>query len=353
MKRFSTLVLAFMICLFSFADKQEDYRHLFNALGIDDILLEDRNDTVLPYSGYNIHLMNVDTIPTFMGLDLFSNGVKEAVDRDILESVETALLAQVVNKEIDGNIDIEFLKGKLMDLKNISPSTPCNVSNTNSQTLSIEWDLENLNSVIITVPINYDIVKGGSRGEIESRLINRIKKSDTVDRVYVDVRYQDLIPHEENGYALLPGPSHINNDINRNIYFTSDSIPTPIWNPTYPVESISNLFLYPSDLYDMRKMELTVRKHEYGEKESFESDLNTFLAVCEQEGCTPYWGIESYDGTNLIGSLFLYNWKHGYEHVVKIECVPKDVICGYGMITGKASLFIPSNNIKSLFDEDE
>ena len=146
---------------------------------------------------------------------------------------------------------------------------------------------------------------------------------------------------------MVPGPQYLDRKIARNIYLSSADVSDIIWNSSKPVESISNLFSY-----GIKKsnpgLDLTILKHEYGEQEHLKTSVESLLVVAEEEGCTPFWGVENFDGKKLTGSLFLYNPQQGYDHVVKIECNPTEIIDGTGEIKARAYLYVPTNNVKSL-----
>ena len=122
----------------------------------------------------------------------------------------------------------------------------------------------------------------------------------------------------------------------------------PVWTTAQPLESMANLFLFPSEAYGEKMIELTVLKHEYGTREKLTVPLAGLLAVCESEGCETYWGVETYENGLLCGALFFRNRRGGYDHVLKIECNPTEVIGGTGKLTARASLYVPTNNIHNL-----
>ena len=343
------IVLSSLISLPLLANRQTEYAHLYSLLNWHENSEEEYIDSIIPYKGYRVHIIeNKDNID-FIGLNLFNDDVKNAVDKEMLDFVETALLGKIVGEEINGNTNFLFFGGDINKFKKISPESECRISNLNSQYLSFEWNDNRGNTLRLDVPIIYDNVKGGSRGEIEEEFIKRINSSSIYRDNEINLEVEKLIPYGENEY-VLPGQDYINKEITRNLYLLSDSVPELLFDKKYPCESIANLFIYPIDQNGIINIDLTILKHEYGDKELISVGLENFLALCEDEGCLPYWGTENYDGETLYGSLFLYNWKHGYDHVLKIECKPEEVIEGTGSIKARASLFIPTNNVQTLFE---
>ena len=309
-------------------------------------------DTTFKHLDYHLRLIKHNSDIEHIGLCLFNDDLKTSIDKDMLDFVETSLLAKILDVEMTRNSDFIFYKGGITDLKKVSPETQCKISNLNSRFLSFEWELNHTKTLRLDVPVSYQSFHEGNRSEIEDKLIKKIKSSKLVRVPYEESSKTQRQPYGEDLY-VLPGSTYLNPGINRNIYILSDSIIQPVWAIDYPAESISNLFLFPSKKYGSNDIEITVLKHEYGEKESFNTYIENLLAECEKDGCIPYWGLESYDGNTLFGSLFLYNWKHGYDHVLKIECCPSEIIDGNGTIKARASLFIPTNNIQTLFESSD
>lgn len=159
----------------------------------------------------------------------------------------------------------------------------------------------------------------------------------------------DLEPYADNLY-VLPGDSYLNKEITRNVYLVvAEDAVSPVWSDTLPAESMANLFVYPFDGYPRVNVDVTVLKHEYGQKETVTTPLDCLIATCESDGCKAFWGVEKIEDGMLQGSLFMYNPTKNYDHVFKIECRPADVIAGKGRIKARASLFVPTDNVHNLY----
>ncbi len=193
-----------------------------------------------------------------------------------------------------------------------------------------------------------ELAEEPSRGEIEAAFIGSLRFADVSRSPFAEVDTAALEPYAGDAY-VLPGGTYQNKDITRNVYFTGAERLLPVWDASMPAESLANLFIYPSDVYGPHEIEITVLKHEYGETEVVRMDLDRFLAVCERAGCVPFWGVERMADGKLTGALFLYNSSEGYDHVLKVDCVPEDVIAGSGLLKARASLFIPTGNVHNLY----
>ena len=301
-------------------------------------------DTVVAYEGYDVHVVKNDGKISHYGLNLFTDNAKKNVGKDVLNQLEKELLKLVLNTDSD-DVSVKLISGNLKNLKSITPETSHSIKTSNSRDLLVEWETNN-GLVKVSMPLNYQSIKGGSRSDIEKAFLADVKKHNKSRNAAFDLK--TAVPYGDDKY-IIPGYSYQNKDITRNIYLTTDSVVNPIWDSNFPLESIANLFICPDDIYGNIELNVTVLKHEYGEQEKFSIPLERFLAYCEEEGCVPFWGVEKFNDGKIEGALFLYNRKQGYDHVLKIDCVPQDVINGNGSITARVSLFVPTNNVNNLF----
>lgn len=340
-----------MFVLPSLANRDRVNEDMLMRLGSEKLKLIEECDTIINLADYEVRLIKSEGTIEHLGIKLFNDEVKENTDKEMLDFIETAVLAKLLDTDIEGNTDFLFFGGDISSLKNISQEIPCKISNLNSRFLSFEWTTENNHILRMDVPLSYINAKRENRGNIEERFIRKIKTSNSKRSSVCNLESNSLQPYGK-GLFVLPGKYYLKEEINRNLYFSNDSTHQPLMSPKYPIESISNLLIYPSGFDKRINVEVTVLKHEIGEKEIFVTSLENLLAVCEADGCLPYWGVEEFNEGHLTGSLFLYNWKQGYNHVLKIECIPNEVIRGKGNIKARTSLFIPTNNIQTLFDPD-
>lgn len=340
---FSVFLLA---CLSVFADREADYGRLKELLETTGLQIEANTDTVVSFKGYTVRIKEENGDIEHIGLDLFKPEWKEMMDGALLDYIERDLLMQLATDRPGEDSMIVFKVGSLGDLKGVDSNNTFNITTMDSSVLWVDWTLKNGKHVLINVPVSYDLLRGKSRSEIEEAFISQLKKTNSRKKPDIKIEPAALQPYAETEY-VLPGPYYINEHITRNMYLASDLNPDFLWDVNHPLESVSNLFICGAGKNDA-EVDLTVMKHEYGDKEEVVTNIGNLMAVAEKEGCVPYWGVESYENGKLTGSLFLYNPGQGYDHVLKIECVPEELIAGDGNIIAKAYLYIPSNNVSNL-----
>lgn len=303
-------------------------------------------DTTCRIKDFEIRIVKEQGKINQIGLNLFNDDIKKSVDKNLLCLVEEALLAKVLNIKADLYNRVVINNGSLADFKSLSPQSDFSISTINSKYLTIEWPLNN-RYVSVTLPNNYDTSSSGTRSEIENDFIAELKSFKGSRIPFEPIDTLRLEPYGEDK-LIYAGDSYQNRFITRNIYLGIENI-CPVYDIQSPVESIANLFIFPSEISDSIKVDLTILKHEYGEKEYFVIPLSQLLAACEGNGCIAFWGMEKYEEGILEGVLFLYNKYRGYDHVIKVECNPEVVLNKRGHIKARASLFIPTNNVQNLY----
>lgn len=283
---------------------------------------------------------------------LFSDELKNTIDKELLDRFETEIFKLCNGGIAISESPVKIIEGSVDDFKSLTPATTCVIRDIYDKEIVAEWTLDNGKKLKVAMPVSYQIAKGGSRSEIENRLIEKLKSGDMCQvpsakwRVPSEreINLKKLKPYGEDKY-ILPGESYLKEGlITRNMYFENDQT-TPIWNRNDTIESIANLMLFTSDVYGDVVVELTVMKHEYGEKETLDVPLNTLLSVFEEDGCTPFWGIEKINGNNVEGALFFVNRKQGYNHLVRVNLDFDKLFSGQGEIKSRASLYVPINNV--------
>ncbi|MDO5395461.1 MAG: hypothetical protein Q4F07_05800 [Bacteroidales bacterium] len=310
-------------------------------------------DTVVDVDGYAVHVKKGGDGKIQAGLDVFSPQVKEMIGPDMAATIATVLLEKARGIERDDGVRVDLTSGTVSDFRHISPATDCRISKADTRRLTAEWNVDD-RKVAVSVPVGYQSAKGGTRKEIEDTFIRQLKDGGApAASCGVEIDRDKLHLYVSDSIYVAYGSDYHNKDITNDIYAVvdSDGNISPVWHAGQPLESIADMFVYPADgAYGDPTIEMTVLKHEYGEQEKLTVGLRKFLAVCEADGCTPYWGVEKFADGHLEGALFMVNPRQGYNHTFKIDCMPADVIGGKGVVKARASLYVPVNNIRDLYE---
>lgn len=200
----------------------------------------------------------------------------------------------------------------------------------------------------IQFPASCQLLLGKNLKELEKEWIEELN-------VYPYTKQLLEIKKEElkflNGkFYILEGNSYNIESIHSHQYFEEkrDGLEW-IFSMDHPAESVSNLFVSES-VGDKVSLNLTIRK--YGlKKEQKELPINKWVAYQKSKGCEIFVGIEELKSDRILAMIFVVNSVLKYNHVMNVEIPYELLVKGEGCINGDINLFIPTHNIKSLFDE--
>ena len=138
--------------------------------------------------------------------------------------------------------------------------------------------------------------------------------------------------------------------INGNLYFEEkERAFRPVFSMDHPAESVFNLFLS-EDTPGNVSIRMTVRQ--YGlKREQMEIPVRSWISYMRNQGCTLYVGVEALETNAVKAYVFAVNTVLKYNHVMNVE-IPNSLLSeGKGKIEGDITLFVPTHNISSLFEE--
>ena len=151
-------------------------------------------------------------------------------------------------------------------------------------------------------------------------------------------------------YYVKTGDTYYIEEINGNLYFEEKNrVLHPVFSMDHPAESVFNLFLSEDTPCNV-SINLTVRQ--YGlKREQMELPVRSWISYMRNQGCTLYVGIEALETNAVKAYVFAVNTVLKYNHVMNVE-IPNSLLSGgKGKVEGDITLFVPTHNISSLFEE--
>ena len=187
---------------------------------------------------------------------------------------------------------------------------------------------------------------------MERRFLSGLK-SFADKRVAADVLPKDPPGLEEvadNGKRLYmrKGGTYADSRISNSTYYiyTGSNALQPVFSRQFPVQSIGNLIVLPawSGVADVpMKIRFVCANRKV---EELTTTVRQFVGYAVSKGCKPYYGVESNKDGRLVVSLFLYDAKSGYDHVLNVECKTADIATDKLVLTGRGYLYSPTTNVK-------
>lgn len=279
---------------------------------------------------------------------LFSQAMRQTYPPATLDYVEAAYNAHL-NGDNDGSgrfDGITFVYGSWESLAAVTDSTSCTISLLYGRLYNIEWK----GLAQVEFPVAYDRILGANRSQIEDNFLERLRRGDAVPACHLPVdSLADSL--DAKGYYIVRGDKYGLAEVNRDAYlvFNEDSVLSTIYSVDYPAETMADLFVCGSDSQSVA-LSFVVPKHDYGTVDSVATTVEQLRQVCAADGCLPFWGTESITDDKLCGTVFFYNQALGYDHVLRVECDPRQIGTDDFSITGRMSLFVPTNNVKDLYE---
>lgn len=302
---------------------------------------------------------NEDGLIDHIGKQLFPMMAREKNPLPVYDYMEYVYLNYLLNK--NGNKllfkDVVFIKGGWKELATVTPSDQCNISNIDNKAFQIEWEKDGEPVVSALIPIRYNILSNMSRTEMQNAFIQGEKKTTVklaLDTIKADTAKLIKTMTGDTEIYYHKGDSYINEKITNNYYLVkNDSLLTPIADKEMPMESIANIMVLPSSKQIgnyKAKIRYLLSNNKTVEQTT---TIRQIIDYAMKQGCKPYCGLEGIKDGTVNFSLFLYNENSGYDHIFRLSCKKEDIGTDALTFTGRGSLFAPTTNVKSLFDDGD
>lgn len=206
----------------------------------------------------------------------------------------------------------------------------------------------------MTFPVQYELLLGGNKKEIESTLYEDLihyKEPATAINTTLSAEQGKLLVDMGNNVFRQVGMTYIIDSMNSDCYYQrlANGSFEPISDSNHPEQSMHNLVLLPTK--QTVNAELTQMLYGY-KKITFDVTLNKFLSYCREKGCTAYVGIEELTNNKISGTIILHNEAYGYCHQCYFSVSPQM----FTNLKGSAMqltlyAYVPTHNIQTLFQE--
>ena len=218
--------------------------------------------------------------------------------------------------------------------------------------ISIAEDQRSLLSM--TFPVQYELLLGGNKKEIESTLYEDLiyyKEPTSEINTNLSAEQGKLLVDMGNNVYRQVGMTYIIDSMNSDCYYQrlANGSYRPICDSNHPEQSLHNLVLLPNK--QAINAELTQMLYGY-KKITFDVTLNKFLSYCRKKGCATYVGIEELTDEKISGTIILHNEAYGYCHQCYFN-MPTKVLSTLkeGNMQLTLYAYVPTHNIQTLFQE--
>ena len=330
------------------------------ALGLiinDSIQPNCRIDSVAIYRGRPIRIKtnNFGDISN-IGYKLFDNLLLESQKENayIFDFIERYFLE--LDLRLDGRkpldrMDLDevvLVSGNIGMIQKINSNTQVSVEEIARRMFRFTWNIEG-KDLTITFPSSNQLILGANIIELENlaeKDIERCVPMTTNDFLY---DWKSLPSEKSQGLLVVEGGSYISEMIRGDIFLTEkDGQRSLFLSPNSPVKTVSNIMV--TGLYS-RELPLDLTINKYGHKKSVLRGitLQQYVSFCKNEGCKLFFGIKKMNENNISCTLFAFNEKLAYDHLLSVE-FPLSVLRGEDVpIKATAYLYIPLHDLKEEF----
>ena len=200
----------------------------------------------------------------------------------------------------------------------------------------------------LSFPASCQLLTGKNLKELEADFVKGLSSYSYTPSSSQPVRKE--LKKLAGDYYVKTGDTYYIEEINGNLYFEEkERAFRPVFSMDHPAESVFNLFLS-EDTPGNVSIRMTVRQ--YGlKREQMEIPVRSWISYMRNQGCTLYVGVEALETNAVKAYVFAVNTVLKYNHVMNVE-IPNSLLSeGKGKIEGDITLFVPTHNISSLFEE--
>ncbi len=302
-----------------------------------------------------------------LSLLLFVGGSGWAVAQDGGELLHYRFLARIAAAYDQGEIQgkavetflreekIAFLQGGFSQLKAALADTAAAMELTlvDGKRYAASFFRGDQRTVTLSYPASYQLILGTTLMEAEDRLFDEVWRTSMPKAEERQVAEELLQQVGTSAVYLLAGSSYVLPELNTNRYYVKNEQGKfeLLYSEDLPLETMANLATG-TDIE--HQLTLDIRMVKYGYRtESASIPLRQWIAFCNNQGCSPYFGVISSETGKVVCELVMQNEGLGYAHVMKFEFDPAILVGRKGNMSARLNSYVPISNVKSLFKEYE
>ena len=332
----------------------------------------------IPQNG-NFHCRQISDILTLytesnhgvvcqVGVRIFNNQLLNNVDLPIYQRIERLLLELLLKKDTDSQkallkeygirmvydgypLGIGAFRSLNEALELLQSATSVSLDKGDSEIIVLLRDNSD-NTLCIYIPADRDLVFPYDKKEAEEVLWTQLTEAENTYRpASTDT---DDMQSTGTGLYISGGAHYMIDSLNNDVFYQRcpDGY-CAVFNSAHPVESVRNMLMgvLPEQFISGKSVSLHFKAYNRNMPD-IEIPLGTLIMFLRNQELLPYSAYYDTNGSLLKCLLVLRHPDYKYVHMILAE-VDTSTLFGTGNIGMKAdmSMFIPQQNIKTLFNE--
>lgn len=207
------------------------------------------------------------------------------------------------------------------------------------------WKKDGISICSFLFENNFSLIFGMNIAESQQFFFEEISKY--ADSSLFAIKKNDLVISDNKKFLVQKGCTYMIEGMKSDLYFWRKDT-TAVHSALSPAESLSNVFAGITE----NQYVLDITQNLYGyETRNFNVPLKRFVNYCLSNNCKPFVGIEKIEEKFLKATVIYVNSDFGYNHLLSIEFPVSALETQSGIIKAKLNTFIPTHNIKNMYNE--
>ncbi len=260
-----------------------------------------------------------------IGYKLFNDSVtilqKENIP--IFDFVERYLLE--LDLMLDGRSPLErmkwdrvtLVKGTVGMLSRIDTNTPVSIEEIPRRMFRLTW-LIGKEELTITFLSDCQLIRGADIIELENLAEKDIQKVMPLTKDEIIQDWVSFQPQQSQNLYVIDGGYFISEMVRADVFLkTKNGALELLCDKNNPTNSVSNIMV--TGMFE-RIIPMTMQFKKYGHvTDTLNVSLQQFITFCKNEGCKMYYGVEKMNEEEIIGSIFAFNEKLAYNHILYVK----------------------------------
>ena len=242
-----------------------------------------------------------------------------------------------------------ILSGDIHNMDKVDSTCECSVLRYGDKAYEVIWKKGNATILRVAFPVQYELLLGLTKKEIEPTLDSLIWSADTCESVVEEIHTLDSVApniYQVNGgehYASIKALS-----TNRYVQRDSAGVMDYVADADYMNHTINNIF----QKKITRDYVIQVSQNLYGfEKKHYTISLHRWIDYCQAANLKSYVAIEAETEDMLKVFVIAENKTLNYNHLL-LAYIPKDFLNNpTAIFNASINAFIPTHNVSNLYEE--
>lgn len=242
---------------------------------------------------------------------------------------------------------VTLVKGTVDMLRKINANTPVNIEEIPRRMFRMTW-IVGEEELTITFLSDCQLIRGADIIELENLAETDIQRIMPLTKDEIIEDWSSFQSQQQLDLYVIEGGHFISELVRGDVFLKKkNGVFELLCDRNNPMNSVSNIMI--TGMFE-RIIPMTMQLKKYGRiTDTLDVSLQQFVTFCKKEGCKIYYGVEKMREDEIIGSIFAFNEKLGYNHILYTE-FPLAILNGEKKICcSTAYMYIPLHNMEEEF----